>query len=96
LTIARGAIMLAIFAGIALTVVHLRGEETRCAARILAHESRQVALRRDLWSLQGRIARLRTPERVRDRVASFQTGLVPPGFRATPPKPERVVAAARK
>ncbi|MBI1825856.1 MAG: hypothetical protein HY287_05965 [Planctomycetes bacterium] len=95
MTVARGAIMLAIFSGIALAVVHLRGEETRCAARILSLEARQVTLRRELWSLQSRTARLRTPERVRDRVASFQTGLIPPGFRATPPKPERIVSVRK-
>lgn len=39
-----------------------------------------LRLRRDLWGLQTRIARLKSPERIHNRVAAFQTGLVPPGF----------------
>lgn len=96
MTVARGAVLLGMFGVIALVVVHLRSEETRCAARILKLEGRQDELRREIWGLETRTARLRAPERVRDRVASFQTGLVPPGFMATPSKPERVVSSTRR
>ena len=80
MTIVRGCVLLAAFSAIALTIVHLRSEQTRCAARMVAIDADWVRLRRDLWGLQTRIARLRAPERIHDRVAAFQTGLVPPGF----------------
>lgn len=95
MNVTRGCTLLAAFAFLALSVVHLRAEQTRCASRILQLEGRQVELRRELWGLQTRTARLRAPERVRDRVAAFQTGLVPPGFRDEVPKPERVVSSHR-
>ncbi len=80
MTVARGFALSVVFTVIALTVVHLRAEQTRCAARIVAIDTDWVRLRRDLWGLQTRIARLRAPERIHDRVAAFQPGLVPPGF----------------
>jgi hypothetical protein len=49
-----------------------------------------VRLRRDVWGLQTRIARLRSPERIHDRVAAFQTGLVPPGFDEVSKRTERL------
>jgi hypothetical protein len=90
LTVARGCALLAAFAAIALTVVHLRAEQTRCAARMVAIDADGVRLRRDLWGLQTRIARLRSPERIHDRVAAFQTGLVPPGFDELSRRTERL------
>ncbi len=80
MTVARGCILLACFACVALAIVHLRCEQTRCAARIAAMDGKWLELRSELWGLQTRIARLRAPQRIHDRVASFQTGLVPPGF----------------
>jgi len=51
-----------------------------------------VRLRRDLWGYQTRIARLRSPERIHDRVAAYQTGLVPPGFDEGPRRTERLAS----
>ena len=92
MTVARGFALSAVFAGIALTVVHLRAEQTRCAARMVAIDADWVRLRRDLWGLQTRIARLRAPERIHDRVAAFQTGLVPPGFDEGSRRTERLAS----
>ena len=92
MTVARGCVLLAAFAGIALTVVHLRAEQTRCAARMVVIDADWVRLRRDLWGLQTRIARLRSPERIHDRVAAFQTGLVPPGFDEVSKRTERLAS----
>ena len=92
MTVARGCVLLAAFAGIALTVVHLRAEQTRCAARMVAIDADWVRLRRDLWGLQTRIARLRSPERIHDRVSAFQTGLVPPGFDPVSKRTERLAS----
>jgi len=83
---------LAAFAVMALAVVHLRAEQTRCAARMVAMDADWVRMRRDLWGLQTRIARLRSPERIHDRVAAFQTGLTPPGIEAVSRRPEQVAS----
>ena len=82
----RGCALIAGFAGIAIVVVHLRAERSRCAARIVGIEAQWTALRSDLWSLQARTARLRTPQRIDDRALWFQTELVPPGVDEVPPE----------
>ena len=89
--------MLAAFAVIALAVMHLRAEQTRCASRVLKIESDWVRLRGDLWSLQTRMARMRAPDRIHDRATYLATGLVPPGVREGAPagtqrRVERVAA----
>ena len=73
---ARAGFLIAALAGIALAAVHLRLEQTRCASRVLALESQWVALRGQWWALQARTARLRTPRRIRDRVANVASPLV--------------------
>lgn len=95
MTVARGCALLICFTAIALTVLHLRSEQTRSAARLAAMDARWVELRRDLWGVQTRIARLRSPERIHDRVIAFQTGLVPPGYDAVHKPEERLAAAPR-
>lgn len=85
MTVTRGCVLLAAFAVIALAVVHLRAEQTRCASRALKIESDCVRLRGDLWSLQTRMARMRAPDRIHDRATYLATGLVPPGTREGAP-----------
>lgn len=71
-------LMLALGA-LAVAVVSLRTEQTRATARMLAAESRRNQSRRELWSLQVRVARLKTPARIRERVdQTWPTGLLPP------------------
>jgi len=79
LTVRRGVCLLAVFATLALAVVHLRVQQTRCAASILRSESEWVRLRSELWSVQTRMARARAPDRIHDRATYLATGLVPPG-----------------
>ena len=95
MTVARGCTLLACFTVIALTVVHLRSEQTRSAARLASMDAKWVDLRRELWGVQTRIARLRCPERIHDRVTAFQTGLVPPGYDETGKNEERLAVAPR-
>lgn len=95
MTVLRGCVLLACFTAIALIVVHLRSEQTRSAARLAAMDAKWVELRRDLWGVQTRIARLRSPERIHDRVVAFQTGLVPPGYDETTKTEERLASAPR-
>lgn len=66
------------FALLALALVHLRSEQTRSAAALLRMESRRAELRRDLWDLQTRSARLRTPQRVMESAELLPTDLAPP------------------
>lgn len=61
-----------------LAVVHLRLEQTRSAAALYATEAHWVRLRRDWWALQTRAARLRTPQRVHERVESLRADLIHP------------------
>ncbi len=71
--------MVASLAAIAIGVVHIRAEQSRCASQVMATEGKWLALRGDLGDLQARKARLRTPNRLRNRNFFFDTGLVPPG-----------------
>ena len=74
----RACALLLALAGIAFTVVWLRGEQTRAAARTLSLESRWIQLRRELWAAQTAVARLRTPHAIRDRLDWFEPSLTPP------------------
>lgn len=74
----RHCVLVASLAAIALGVVHLRAEQSRCAVQVMGLEGKWLALRGELGDLQARKARLRTPERLRRRNFFFDTGLVPP------------------
>ena len=67
------------FAAVALALVEVRAEQARSAASALAAEAEWIQLRRELWSLQTQVARLRTPTQVHDRVEWFNVGISPPG-----------------
>ena len=76
--------LLVALAGIALAIVCLRAEQTRIAAKTLRLEDRWIRQRRELWALQTSIARLRTPDRIRERVHYedwFDVDLSPPEYR---------------
>ena len=72
MTVGRGVVLLLTFVILAVCGVHLRAEETRLAARIQKLRAERAALRRESWALQVEIARLRTPDRIRDRVDRWQ------------------------
>ena len=78
MTIGRVCTLLTAFVLIALAVVHLRAEQTRCAARTLAIESKCIEQRRELWRLQASVARLQAPSRVHDCMDWYRADLVPP------------------
>jgi hypothetical protein len=86
----RPCLLLAAFGGIALAVLFLRLEQNRCVARLLTIDSQRVEQRRELWAVQTRAARLRTPQRVRDRLGFSHTGLVPAGTDEPPAPPLQV------
>lgn len=88
----RACFLIGALAVVALAAVHLRAEQTRCAADLLKLESKWVALRGDWWELQVRAARLRAPERIHDRVENLQADLFPPAFDEPPQRPVRLTA----
>ena len=91
MTAVRVSALLGAFAGIALTLVVLRVEQARCAARTVALEAEWVQTRRELWRLQSRVARLRAPGRLRDRMEWLETELTPPASHEVPRSTGRVV-----
>lgn len=74
----RVCVTLLLFAALALALVALRGGQTRAAAYALRLESQSAGLRRDLWSVKTSVARLRTPQRVREGLEHFEPDLVSP------------------
>ncbi len=68
MTVLRAVAVLLVLGGSALAVVQLRSERVRCVARVAALRSERLAMRRESWNVQMAIARLRAPERIRERV----------------------------
>jgi hypothetical protein len=68
---------------IALTLVHLRAEQVRSAARTTDAHAEWVELRAELWAVQSRSARLQTPRRLHERMQNLRTDLVDPGEAAS-------------
>ena len=63
---------------IGLCVVCLRAEQVRLEASAHQKQSDVLRLRRDAWSIQIEIARLQTPDQIRDRVLRMQLGVLAP------------------
>ena len=78
MTVSRAGVLITGFALLALSVVYLRGEQTRAAARAVALELKQVQARRELWRAQATVARLRAPTQIRDRLERFPDALRSP------------------
>lgn len=76
---ARAFGLLAAFAGIALGLVQLRTAQARAAASLLRMEANRIALRRELWAIEMRTARLRAPERIIHAAEMLPADFVPPG-----------------
>ncbi len=88
--------LIAGFTLVALAVVHVRGEQMGCSARLLKLESRQLDLRRDWWALQAKAARLRSPERIHARIAGLRMNLISPGDEHFQKKPAVRLASGRR
>ena len=95
MSVFRACGLFAALGAVAVMLVHLRAEEVRCAARILAMDSDWTQLRRELWRVQTRSARLRTPRRLHERVETGLSDLVAPGSEARPETLMRVAARYR-
>lgn len=78
---------------IGLCVVCLRAEQVRLEARTHETQSQVLQLRRDAWAIQIEIARLQTPDQIRDRVERMQLGVAAPMDRGgDAPGPRRLAA----
>lgn len=64
---------------IALGLIHVRSAQTRTAASLLRMEAERIALRRELWEIETRTARLRTPARIMEAAERLPAELTPPG-----------------
>ena len=71
MTPTRAGVALLLVGIICLTVVALRAEKVRVETRIQAHTAELVHCRRQVWSLQMEIARLRSPEKIQQRIERF-------------------------
>jgi len=68
MTSLRAGIILVGLAAIGLIVVHLRAQTMACHARSLQMENRLLQLRRQSFVLEQRLAQLRSPDRLCNRV----------------------------
>lgn len=74
----RVVILLALLASLAAMLIGLRAAQTRASAMGLRLERDWLATQREVWQLQASVARLRAPENVHERIARFDTDLLPP------------------
>ena len=71
----RLALVIALMAGMAVALVHIRRREISVRHEIQRLQYRQVAVRRKLWDRQMRYGRLMAPAEVRRRAAQIAPGL---------------------
>ncbi len=84
MTVARGLFLLVLLGGLSVGAIALRTDQIRTAAHIEEMRRDVIHLRRESWSLQMEIARLRTPDRVTERVGRWALNIgvpVPPSER---------------
>jgi hypothetical protein len=82
-------VLLLAMAGVAMGTVYVRSEQSRAAGAALRHEAKCHDLRRDLWAMQTRLARLRSPSQIHDRLGRLHVELA-----ASYEKPKVPVKAA--
>ncbi len=78
MTIVRGLYLLSFLGVLSVGVVALRTDQIRTAANIERMRGDVLQLRRESWTLQMEIARLRTPEQVRNRVERWTLNIEQP------------------
>ncbi len=84
----RATVLLLAMAGVAMGTVYVRSEQSRMAAAALRNEAKSHDLRRELWSMQASLARVRSPAQIHDRLGRLHVGLAASYEKpATPVKP---------
>ena len=72
MTIARGVALIVLLAGLALVKIHLQAEQMKLATSIQTLRTERMELRQQSWALQLELARLRAPDRIRDRTERWR------------------------
>lgn len=67
-TFGRVLLVTGLLASVGIAQVRIRQEMAACSHRIQKLHQQQVRLQQDLWTRQMDLARLRVPERLRERV----------------------------
>ena len=74
----RIIILLLVFCPVGVALVGIRIQQTQCVRRIQHFRLRQLALRSTVHEQQLRLARLRAPEQIRDRIERLQLQVYAP------------------
>jgi hypothetical protein len=78
MTVGRIAGVLSLMAFVAGVLIWLRSEEIRTAVNIQRLHHEEIAIRREWWSKQLELARLKSPGAIADRVAPMRLEVIPP------------------
>lgn len=78
MTVGRISGFLSVLALVAGVLIWLRSEEIRTAVQIQQLHHEEIVIRRNLWSKQLELARLKSPAAIADRVEPMQLTVVPP------------------
>jgi hypothetical protein len=78
MTIPRFMGLLALFGGLGIAVVALRADQVRRSNHIQQLQFEQIKLQQTIWANDAKIARLRSPQMIRDRATRFAVPLLPP------------------
>lgn len=78
MTIPRFIGLLAMFGGLGIAVVVLRADQVRRSNHIQQLQFQQIELQQTIWAKQMEIARLRSPEMIRDRAKRLAVPILPP------------------
>lgn len=75
----RMAPVIIVLAAIAVSLVHIRRQQTSFAHEIQRMRNRQVSLRRKLWEQQAKLGFLSSPSRIQRELDSYSGPLAIPG-----------------
>lgn len=78
MTLGRIAGVLFLMAFVAGVLIWVRSEEIRTAVNIQRLHHEEIAIRRELWSKQLELARLKNPAAIAGRVEPMRLQVVPP------------------
>lgn len=78
MTVARGLLILAMLASLAVAIVLIRTQSARAANRVQRLHRDQIQIEQKLWSEEMKLAKLRVPEEIRRRTDEWGLGVVPP------------------
>lgn len=92
MSLSRLGLLLGLFTLVALALVGLRVAQAQSVSRALKYEAQWIEARRRLWNVQAVVSRLKTPQRVRERVSRLESEVIPPGEEATSMQSVRLVS----